>query len=76
MSEVIPILLITICFPIWIVFHYLTKMKTMKGLSSEDEKCSVKSGNPPTGWRNESRHWNVSSTSRRRTGEGGHERVL
>ena len=38
MSDVIPILLITICFPLWIVFHYLTKMKTSKGLSVEDEK--------------------------------------
>ena len=38
MSEVIPILLITVCFPLWIVFHYVTKMKTYKGLSVEDEK--------------------------------------
>jgi phage shock protein B len=38
MSEVIPILLITVCFPLWIVFHYLTKMKTSKGLTVEDEK--------------------------------------
>ena len=38
MSEIIPILLITVCFPLWIVFHYLTKMKTSKGLSVEDEK--------------------------------------
>ncbi len=38
MSEIIPILLITICFPLWIVFHYVTKMKTSKGLSVEDEK--------------------------------------
>jgi phage shock protein B len=38
MSEVIPILLITVCFPLWIVFHYVTKMKTSKGLSVEDEK--------------------------------------
>ena len=38
MSDVIPIFLITICFPLWIVFHYLTKMKTSKGLSVEDEK--------------------------------------
>ena len=38
MSEVIPILLITVCFPLWIVFHYVTKMKTSKGLSLEDEK--------------------------------------
>jgi phage shock protein B len=38
MSEVIPILLLTVCFPLWIVFHYVTKMKTSKGLSAEDEK--------------------------------------
>lgn len=38
MSEVIPILLLTVCFPLWIVFHYVTKMKTSKGLSPEDEK--------------------------------------
>lgn len=38
MSEIIPILLLTICFPIWIVFHYITKMKTSKGLTPEDEK--------------------------------------
>lgn len=38
MSEVIPILLLTVCFPIWIVFHYITKIKTSKGLSAEDEK--------------------------------------
>jgi len=38
MSEVIPVLLITICFPLWIVFHYVTKWKTSKGLTPEDEK--------------------------------------
>ena len=38
MSEVIPILLLTVCFPLWIVFHYVTKMKTSKGLTPEDEK--------------------------------------
>jgi phage shock protein B len=38
MSEVIPVLLLTVCFPLWIVFHYVTKMKTAKGLSAEDEK--------------------------------------
>jgi phage shock protein B len=38
MSEVVPILLITVCFPLWIVFHYVTKIKTSKGLSVEDEK--------------------------------------
>ena len=38
MNEVIPILLLTVCFPIWIVFHYITKWKTAKGLTAEDEK--------------------------------------
>jgi phage shock protein B len=38
MSEVIPILLVTVCAPLWIVFHYITKIKTSKGLSTEDEK--------------------------------------
>jgi phage shock protein B len=38
MNEVIPILLVTVCFPIWIVFHYITKWKTSKGLTPEDEK--------------------------------------
>jgi phage shock protein B len=38
MSDVIPVLLVTICFPLWIVFHYVTKMKTSRGLSAEDEK--------------------------------------
>ena len=38
MGEVIPILLLTVCFPLWIVFHYITKWKTSKGLTPEDEK--------------------------------------
>ena len=38
MSEVIPILMVTICAPLWIIFHYITKMKTAKGLTPEDEK--------------------------------------
>lgn len=38
MSEVIPILMVTICLPLWIIFHYITKMKMSKGLSPEDEK--------------------------------------
>jgi len=38
MGEVIPILFITICLPLWIIFHYVTKWKTSKGLSAEDEK--------------------------------------
>jgi phage shock protein B len=38
MSEVVPILLLTVCAPLWIIFHYITKMKTAKGLTAEDEK--------------------------------------
>ena len=38
MPEVIPVLFITICLPLWIIFHYITKMKMSKGLSPEDEK--------------------------------------
>jgi phage shock protein B len=38
MSELIPVLLLTVCAPLWIIFHYITKMKTAKGLTAEDEK--------------------------------------
>jgi phage shock protein B len=38
MSDVVPVLLLTVCFPLWIIFHYITKWKTSKGLSNEDEK--------------------------------------
>jgi phage shock protein B len=38
MSELIPVLMLTVCLPLWIVFHYVTKMKTSRGLSAEDEK--------------------------------------
>ena len=38
MSELIPMLLLTVCAPLWIIFHYITKMKTAKGLTPEDEK--------------------------------------
>ena len=38
MSEIIPLLFITICLPLWIILHYMTKWKMSKGLSSEDEK--------------------------------------
>ena len=38
MGEVIPILFIVICLPLWIVLHYVTKWKTSKGLTAEDEK--------------------------------------
>jgi phage shock protein B len=38
MPDIIPILLLTVCLPLWIIFHYITKWKTSKGLTSEDEK--------------------------------------
>jgi phage shock protein B len=38
MGEIIPILFITVCLPLWIIFHYVTKWKTAKGLTAEDEK--------------------------------------
>jgi phage shock protein B len=38
MNELIPVLFITVCAPLWIIFHYITKMKTAKGLTAEDEK--------------------------------------
>jgi phage shock protein B len=38
MHEVIPLLFVVICLPLWIVLHYITKWKTAKGLSPEDEK--------------------------------------
>ena len=38
MGEVIPVLFLTICLPLWIIFHYVTKWKMSKGLSAEDEK--------------------------------------
>ncbi len=38
MNDVIPVLFITIALPLWIVMHYITKMKTSKGLTAEDEK--------------------------------------
>jgi len=38
MGEVLPILVVTVCLPLWIIFHYITKMKMSKGLSPEDEK--------------------------------------
>lgn len=38
MTELIFVLLLTVCFPLWIVLHYVTKWKEAKGLTSEDEK--------------------------------------
>ena len=38
MGELFGILLLTVVAPVWIVFHYITKIKTSKGLTAEDEK--------------------------------------
>lgn len=38
MTDIIPILFLTVVVPLWIIFHYITKIKTSKGLSPEDEK--------------------------------------
>jgi len=38
MLEMLPMLFVTVCIPLWIIFHYMTKMKMAKGLSPEDEK--------------------------------------
>lgn len=35
--EAIPIILIAFVLPLWIIFHYITKWKTMKGITPEDE---------------------------------------
>ncbi len=35
---VLGVIALTIVAPLWIVFHYITKMKTAKGLTKEDEK--------------------------------------
>lgn len=37
MDEAIPILLIVVVLPLWIIFHYITKWKQMKGITAEDE---------------------------------------
>ena len=38
MNDVIPVLFLVVVVPLWIIFHYITKWKTSKGLSPEDEK--------------------------------------
>lgn len=36
--ETIAIIFLTVCFPLWIIFHYATKWKEAKGMTPEDEK--------------------------------------
>lgn len=38
MDSAVPILLVTVCLPLWIIFHYVFKIRAAKGLSPEDEK--------------------------------------
>jgi len=38
MIELFGILFLTIVAPVWIVFHYLMRMRESRGLSPEDEK--------------------------------------
>lgn len=35
--ELFMILMLTIVLPLWIIFHYITRWKAMKGISAEDE---------------------------------------
>ncbi len=37
MDDAVPILLVVVVIPLWIIFHYTTKWKTMKGITPEDE---------------------------------------
>jgi phage shock protein B len=35
---VLAVLFLTIVAPLWIIFHYLTKWRSARGLSAEDER--------------------------------------
>jgi len=35
--DTIPILLVVVVAPLWIIFHYITKWKEMKSFTPEDE---------------------------------------
>ena len=37
MLTAIAIIFMVVVLPVWLLLHYLTKMKEMRGLSSEDE---------------------------------------
>jgi len=37
-SFVLAVLFLTIVAPLWIIFHYVTKWRTARGLSAEDER--------------------------------------
>ncbi len=36
--DTVPILLVVIVLPLFIIFHYITKWKSLKSLTGEDEK--------------------------------------
>jgi len=38
MGETLGVIVLTVIVPLWLVFHYITKWKTAKGLTVEDEK--------------------------------------
>ncbi len=38
MPELIVIFALGVCAPMWLLFHYMTKWRTAKGLTAEDEK--------------------------------------
>lgn len=38
MQELFGILLMTVVIPLWIIFHYIAKMRSSRGLTTEDEK--------------------------------------
>lgn len=37
MPDAVPIIILTVVVPLWIIFHYVTKWKQMKGITPEDE---------------------------------------
>lgn len=38
MNEVFGILIVVVVLPLWLILHHVTKWKTSKGLSTEDER--------------------------------------
>lgn len=37
-SFVLSILLVTIVLPLWIIFHFVTRWRSQRGLSAQDER--------------------------------------
>jgi phage shock protein B len=42
MFTVLAIIFMVVVLPVWLLLHYLTKMKGLRGLSSEDEAALEK----------------------------------